>query len=85
MVSSIAQVYVQERPMPPRGKPPEGYLTVEQAGELASVGRASAYRYSERGGLWEQENVRVYHVGVNRRYIEESSLRAWIASRGGPA
>jgi len=70
--------------MPPRGKPPAGYVTVEEAAELAGLGRASGYRYSEPGGLWEAGGVRIYRIGERRRYVELASLRRWIAARGGP-
>lgn len=70
--------------MSPRGRPPEGYVSVEEAAELAGLGRASGYRYSEPGGLWEAEGVRIYKIGERRRYVELASLRRWIAARGGP-
>lgn len=62
---------------------PPGYLSVEDAADLAGVGRTTAYTYSEPGGVWEAEGVTIYRPTKRGKWIKRADLVEWIRRRGG--
>lgn len=78
------QIRSIQEPMPRKKQtPPSGYLTVEEAADMAGIGRTTAYTYSEPGGLWESEGVRIYRPTSRGKFIRRDDLVRWIEKRGG--
>lgn len=85
MTESATLHNVQDVRMPVRETPPPpGYISIEEAGRLVGVGRATSYKLAAKGGEWEREGVKIYRVTERLNWIERASLLAWIKARGGP-
>ena len=78
------QIRTIQDPMPRKKQiAPPGYLSVEDAADLAGIGRTTAYTYAEPGGLWESEGVRIYRPTSRGKFIRRDDLVKWIERRGG--
>lgn len=75
---------VRVSPMPRKKQTaPPGYLTVDDAADLAGIGRTTAYTYADPGGVWESEGVNIYRPTARGKFIRRADLLAWIKRRGG--
>ena len=84
MLTSHEIPTVRVSPMPRKKiNAPLGYLTVEDAADLAGIGRTTGYTYAEPGGVWESEGVNIYRPTRRGKFIRRADLLAWIKRRGG--